>query len=251
MKKFFTILCVLVFVFISIFTVKQTQTKIVSTNPSTSGYAQILTNDCFLLQDTSNTEKKLFLLEQSYFVKVIEDFNNVFYRVNYLDFEGFVEKSKIKFVEEYPEIPFLCGITFDIYSLGNVCLRSSPKKLDDDSNILCTVPANTKNLLYYGKISGEEAIDGLGNVWYYSAYQDDLGNVYKGYVYSPLTNNLSSIASSDENLTYVNISSFVPVDNLLYLNLSTKNILIVITAIPTFFVVILFALPNKFKNNDT
>ena len=248
MKKFLIVFAVFLFIFVSIFTVKQTQTKVASTT-ATSGYAQIVTNDCYLLKN-ANQDSKYFLLEQSYFVKVTEDFDDVFFKVNYLEFDGFVEKSKVSFVEEYPDTPFLSGITFDIYSLGNVCMRSSPITLNDDSNILCTIPQNTKDLLYYGKISGEEAIDGLGNIWYYSAYQDEDNNVYKGYIYAPLVTNLSNITTSDQVVTFVDVVGFTPVDNLLYLNLSTKNMLIVITALPCIAVVLLMIVPSKIKQKE-
>ena len=244
MKKFFTIAVVLLFVFLSIFVVKSTQTKIVSTTNCTSGYAKVLTNDCYLLE-SPNENSHLFLLEQSYFVKVVDIYDNVFYKIKYLEFDGYIEKSKVGFVEEYPKEPFLTGITFDIYDLANVCMRSTPKNIPTDSNILCTINVSTKDLTYYGKCVGDEAMSGLGNIWYYAAYQDENGKVYKGYIYSPLTRNLSAIASSAENLSLVNVTNFVPVDNLLYLNLSTKNLLIVITTIPTLFIALLLAKNSK------
>lgn len=249
MKKLLIIVGVLLYVFVGIFTIKQTEVS-ATNSQNTSGYAKIVTNECYLLKDYQNLDSKYFLLEPTYFVKVLEETNNKYYKVEYLDFEGYVEKSNINFVEEYPENPYLSGITFDIYSLGNVCLRTSPETLDDDKNILCTIPSGTKNLLYYGKISGEEAIDGLGNIWYYAAFQDEHKNVFKGYIYSPLTNNLSTISNSDENLTFVNISNFVPLNNILYLNLSTKNLLIVLTAIPCIAVVLLLTVPTKISKKD-
>lgn len=246
MKRIMIIIGVLVFVFAGIFVVKQTEAK-VANSQNTSGYAKVITNDCYLL---SENESKYFLLEPTYFVKVIEETNDKFYRVQYLDFVGIVEKTQVQFVEEYPENPFLSGITFDIYPLGNVCIRSTPETLNDDTNILCTIPLSTKNLLYYGKISGEEAIKGLGNIWYYCAYQNENDEVFKGYIYSPLTNNLSTISSNEENLTPVNISNFVPLNNILYLNLSVKNMLIVITALPCIAVILLLTLPSKLSKKD-
>ena len=247
MKKVLAISVVLLFVFLSVITVKGTQTKLASTQSFTSCYAKVLTNDCYLLSSASE-DSKIFLLEQSYYVKVVDNFDDIYYKVKYLEFNGFVKKSNLGFVEEFPKEPFLTGITFDIYDLGNVCMRSTPQTVANDSNILCTIDISTKDLTYYGKCAGEEAISNLGNVWYYSAYQDKYGNLYKGYIYAPLTRNLSPIASSDENLSIVNISSFMPVDNLLYLNLSTKNMLIVITVIPTLFITLLLTKNSKKTN---
>ncbi len=249
MKKFWIIVLVLLFVVLSVVTIKGTQTRLVSSEPFTSGYAKVLSNDCYFLNEP-NENSRVFLLEQSYFVKVLETQDNAYFKVQYLEFEGFVLKSKLSFVEEFPQNPYLTGITFDVYDISNVCLRSSPETLDTDSNVLCTIKVSTKDLTYYGKCAGEEAVEGLGNVWYYSAYQDEYGNLYKGYIYSPFTRNLSAITSSSENLTLVSVTNFLPVDSLLYLNLSTKNMLIVVTTVPTLFVIYLFTKQGK-KRDET
>lgn len=247
MKRFFAVIFVLIFVFAGIFVVKKTQITKASASLS-SGYAQVLTNDCYLLSAPKfDDSSKLFLLEQSYFVKVVQDFDNRFFCVKYMDFDGYVAKEKIQFVEEYPNFPFLSGITFDTYDIANVCLRSSSKTPNDDSNIVCIVPKSSKNLLYYGKTTGEEAIDGLGNIWYFCAYENENGQVFKGYIYAPLTRNLSSITGSAEIVTPVNLTNFVPAESLLYLNLSTKNMLVVITSIPMIAVIILLTCPSKGK----
>lgn len=244
MKRLLIIFSVLLFVFFSVFVVKSTQTQLTSSNTFTSGYAKILTNDCYLCSKPNN-QTGLFLLEQSYFVKIIEASDDIYFKVQYLEFEGYVEKTKVNFVEEFPQEPYLVGITFDIYDIGNVCMRNTPMTIQNDSNILCTIKSSTKNLLYYGKCVGEEAINGLGNIWYYCGYEDEYGNIFKGYIYSPLTRNLSAISSSKESLTLVSVENFLPVENLLYLNLSTKNILILITSIPSLIVIYLFVKPSK------
>ena len=248
MKRLLIIVCTILFVLLSIFTTKATQTKIVNSEPFTSGYAKIISNDCYLLKNPDENSR-LFLLEQSYFVKVVEDYNATMFKVNYLEFDGYVLKSKISFVEEFPQNPFLSGITFDIYDISNVCMRSTPETLDTDENIVCTIKVSSKDLLYYGKCIGEEVVEGLGNIWYYSAYQDEHGEIFKGYIYAPYTRNLSAITSSLENLTLVNVSNFVPVESLLYLNLSTKNLLIAITIIPTIIIVWLFTKQGHVKQN--
>ena len=240
----------LAFVFLSVFVVKSTQTKMASADVFSSGYAKVLTNDCYLLKEPDG-KTGVFLLEQSYFVKVVDASNDVFFKVKYMEFDGYVLKSKVGFVEEFPKFPYLASITFDIYDLGNVCMRSSPFTKSDDSNILCTLNMSTKNVTYFGKCTGEEAIDGLGNVWYFAGYEDENGKLFKGYIYAPLTRNLSSIANSSENLTLVSIDNFLPVENLLYLNLSTKNMLIIITSLPTIFVIYLLTKTSKNKNIES
>jgi hypothetical protein len=92
MKKILTISLVLLFVFCSIFLVKTKQSQLASTDAFTSGYAKVLTNDCYLLKSPENNSG-IFLLEQSYFVKVLEVYDNLYFKVQYLEFEGYVEKK--------------------------------------------------------------------------------------------------------------------------------------------------------------
>lgn len=247
MKKLFCILGCFLFIFCSIFLVKQFEFEQTSTQ-NISGYACVKTNDCYLykyLIDNPLVESRYFLLEKSYFVKVIESANDEFYKVKYIDKLGYVKKSNIEFVEEVPQNPFLEEITFDIYSLSNVKLRNEPSTKNGISSIVSTIPASQKNLTYIGKISGEESIKGLGNIWYYCEYTLADNSKICGYIYSPLTNNLSPINENCENLTTVSINQFVPLNSLLYLNINTKNLIILIILIPSVYVLYLFTKPTK------
>ena len=108
MKKLITIVFVFAIIFASIFVVKSTQSTMANAKPTTSGYAKVVTNDCYFL-NLPDKNSKVFLLEQSYFVFVTENFDDTFFKVKYLEFEGYVEKNKVCFVEEYPESPYLVG----------------------------------------------------------------------------------------------------------------------------------------------
>jgi hypothetical protein len=136
------------------------------------------------------------------------------------------------------------GITLDIGSTPAL-LRSDPGTENGDSNILVVVPKDTKNLIYMGKISGEESISGLGNIWYFVSYCNEFNQTYSGYIYSPQVLNLSPITKNEESLTSVNISAFTPLDTLLYLNLSTKNIMLLIITMPTILILYLLVKPSK------
>lgn len=246
MKKFFYIALCFLFIFFSIFLVNSTATENVSGNLS-SGYAVVSTNNCYFykfLMDSLDVNSKYFLIEKSYFVKVLSKTNEEFYKAEYNGIVGYVNKSDIEFVKEVPLCPYLNNITFDITSSSSVELRTEPTTKNGIGTVITTLPANTKQLNYIGKITGEESIKGLGNIWYYASFLIDDKQVF-GYVYSPLTKNLSPIVENNENLTIVSVSTYVPLTSLLYLDLSTKNLIILIISVPALVVIYLFTKPTK------
>lgn len=246
MKKFLIIASVFLFIFASIFLVNYTSAEEVNTT-QTSGYACIKSNNCYLykyLADNPSLTSKYFLLEKSYFVKVIESADEDFFKVEYNGILGYVKKSQVDFVEEIPELPFLENITFDIYSASNVELRNEPSTKNGIGSILISVPSGQKDLTYYGKITGEESINGLGNIWYYCSYNFEGKDIF-GYVYAPLTLNLSPICENSQILTPVTITNYVPLNNLLYLNVNTRNLIILVITLPAIYILYLFVKPSK------
>ena len=96
MKKNFIILTIIVYVLCcSYILFSLNGTDSVYTNNDI--YGKVIVNNCYLkktptqINDTSNL---YFLLEESYFVKVIAEEND-FYYVQYLDLTGYIEKSAI------------------------------------------------------------------------------------------------------------------------------------------------------------
>lgn len=251
MKKFLIIVGCYIFLLVGIFVVNNSLIQETS-GQNTNGYALIKNNNCYLYKyvvENPLFESKYFLLEKTYFVKVIENANEDFYKVLYGDITGYVKKNEIEFVEETPENPFLENITFDIYSGSSVELRNEPSTKAGVGSIITTIPLGQKNLFYYGKIAGEESIKGLGNIWYYCSYTLSNGVSVKGYVYAPLTTNLSPITENNEQLTTVSLQTYVPINNLLYLNINTKNLIILLLTIPSLFVIYLFIKPTKILKN--
>lgn len=246
MKKFISITIVVLFVLASLSTVFYEQKKQASAI-GTSGFAQINYNNVYLYKsptEDESLENKYFLLEESYFVKVTEDTNDFFYKVEYLNITGYVKKSNLSFVAEIPNQPYLVGITLDIPTTPAL-LRSEPTTKNGDESIMTIIPKLTKDLTYYGKIAGEESVNSLGNIWYYISFTTEFNQTFSGYVYSPQTINLSPITKNEESLTTVNISAFTPLDTLLYLNLSTKNIMLLIITLPTVAILYLLVKPTK------
>ena len=79
-------------------------------------YGQIITNNAYLKKSPTKPNDILntyFLLEESYFVKVLSEEKD-YYFVEYLDINGYIDKSAINLVNEIIETPYLNNITFDI-----------------------------------------------------------------------------------------------------------------------------------------
>lgn len=248
MKKLLIIAGTITFILVSIFVINSSIDAEQVNTTQTSGYAIIKDNNCYFYRTTNTKSRfsdRFFLLEKSYFVKILENTNDDYYKAEYNGIVGYVQKKDIDFVEEVPLMPYLEDITFDIYSGSSVCLRTEPTTQNGIGTIITTLPANKKNLSYYGKITGEESINGLGNIWYYCSYKTSENKEIFGYIYSPQTLNLSPITENNESVTTVSIKDYAPIYSLLYLNLSTKNLIILALALPSLFVIYLFVKPTK------
>ena len=147
MKKFLIITMSITFILVSIFVINSSiDAEQVSTN-QTSGYAVIKDNNCYFyrtINSNSMFSDRFFLLEKSYFVKILENTNNNYYKAEYNGIIGYVQKKDIEFVEEVPLNPFLEDITFDIYSGSSVSLRTEPTTQNGIGTILTTLPASKK-----------------------------------------------------------------------------------------------------------
>ena len=168
---------------------------------------------------------------------------------------GYKKKSDIHYIafstKDIADVSSFRSIFFDVDAKQ---LKKLPNALSPEIKSLIA-EKNNEIISEQYKIRKLQALDGNVSFIYnqktdFFKTQNTYGEIFKGYIYSAYARNLSAITSSNENLTVVNVSNFVPVDSLLYLNLSTKNLLIVITIIPTLVVVWLFTKQGKAKNNE-
>lgn len=246
MKKVIIIALTFAFIIGSLVFLSFWQTKTTMAE-SLSGYAQVVYNNVYLYRYPSETQEyynRYFLLEPTYFVKLIEKTNDYFYKVEYLDLQGYVKISDVELVSETPKMPYPENITFDIYNKSNAILRSEPTTENNNNSILKILNSSTKNLTFYGKISGEESLLGCGNIWYYCKHTNIDGQSTYGYIYSSLTSNLSPILQNEEVVSTVNANT-ISITDLLYLNLSTQNITLLILSLPCLVIVYLFVKPTK------
>ncbi len=232
MKKHLIILCLIIYVSISCYLLYNISLPLPVSNENNL-YGRILTNTLLLktptkIEDYSNS---YFLLEESYFVNVINTENDNYYYVNYLNLTGYVKKNDIELVSQQISSPYLKDIKFDI--VKDCFLYLEPKN-NNNSQILPLSPQNS--ISYYGKIYGDEISQNSGNVWYYCVIANNENSLY-GYIHSSYTNNLSPIVHNTEySSKYINKTQ---VNSLLNLNLSSQTIIIISISLPVFILLII------------
>lgn len=179
-------LCLLVFGILSF-----CSPNITFANENSVCFARITGEQVFLQKDLQTTSV-LFELPTSYFVKILSEAEDFFY-VEYDGVFGYVGKADLTKVYETPKLPFPENVCFNIFSAGSASLKTTPSA---DGQTLAYV-SETKTLKYFGKTQGYEAISGLGDVWFFAELNQD-GQKIQGYVYAPLTTNLSEIPLNTE-----------------------------------------------------
>ncbi len=239
MKKHLIVLSLVIYVVISCFLLNNlNKTTPVSSNSTL--YGRVVTNNAMLLKMPTKAEDSLncyFILEETYFVIIINEENNDFYYVSYQDIKGYVKKNDIQLVNEQISFPFLTNITFDIIK---PCFITNTPKNNISSQIISLSPQT--NIVFYGKIYGDEIYKNSGNLWYYCKIQNDDNSIF-GYIHSSYTNNLSPITQNFEVTTKFLSSN--QTSNLLNLNLTSQTTLIIVVSLPILF--ILFLLLKGFK----
>lgn len=204
-------------------------------------YAQVRADTTSLYKTPSESDV-LFYLPNSYFVMLLSNYNNKFYKVQYRDTTGYVLKSSVTPIRETPQTPYLTDVTFWVFSNDGNQLREKPTK---NSTVLRTVEL-LNNIDYYGIITGDELVKNRGTTWYYCKYNGTFG-----YLYAGLCDNLTLITSNTENVT-VNASPFPSDDtdylyNLVNLTSSLKILLIVLVTLPSGIIIWLLFRKTKTK----
>lgn len=201
-------------------------------------YAQIIESTA-LYKDEKSLENSniICLLEPTYFVQIISDFNDNLLLVSYHGINGYVQKKSIKFITGSPKIPYpILNLT-----CSNKCnLRSSPKS---DSTTLIPIPTNAE-VKYIGKVYGDSIMDYNGETWYFIEYLGVRGYIYNGYISSlPVVLPNTETVSFFENYDYLSVNP-----------LSNESCIIIISliTIPSIFILILlFKKPKPIKKKQT
>ncbi len=175
---------------------------------STTYFARIMQDEVYLYKTPLNVDDVsniYFSLPKTYFVELVEE-ESGFYKVNYLNFNGYIKKECVQPIVGAPITPFLENINFRVYSEQSRDLRTEPNTKSGSSSQVAYIPLLNRNLTYYGKIVGESLIDGRTNIWYYCKYSADKD--YYGYVYSDFCDELSEIKLNTEEVTYTSSPNF-------------------------------------------
>lgn len=209
-------------------------------------YARIIQDDCNLYispVDVDDYTNVLFVLPKTYFVQLIDNAGNDFFKVKYKSFFGYVKKDKVQTVVGTPQTPYLDDLNFRVFADLSRDMRSCPSTKNGSANQIVYIPSLSRNLVYYGTISGESLIDGRTDVWYYCKYTAEQD--YYGYIYSDFCDELQTpLPSNTETLEYTTAPNFnisqseqtaLPLEN------KTTGIIIAILSIPAcLFVYLLF-----------
>jgi len=193
----------------------------------------------------------LFIVPETYFVMIIDSISDNCYKVQYGDYVGYIDSTKITIATFIPIVKTLDGVVCDIKDSSGTQVWSKPSA---NSSIFTTIPASTKNIKYIASVYGEKPNGGENNLWYYISYtpENNSTNVYEGYVYSENITNLSEIISNTEtNPEVINNNSID--ENTIYISSPVKIILISIVAIPIIilFLIILHKISKIFQNKKS
>ena len=205
-------------------------------NANTGVYAQILQSGCYLYKtpvDNTNYLNVYFMLENSYFVELLNDYNDEFFKAKYMDVVGYVKKNQVQCVQGSPKTPYLTSVSFRVYNNISRSMYDKPFANTNNPTLKVYLPLYCDDLIYYGKVYGESAIEERTNVWYYCKYTV---TGMCGYVYSDSCDKMSTIVPNSEKLPY--ISS--PIWNT---NVSTTTQLISVNSKPFKVTTILISIP--------
>ncbi len=246
MKKFIVYIAILVACFLIIFNFNNHKVLTTSSQQSTTIFGRVITNNSFFYS-SNNSNAPLFLLQQTYFIKLLSQPDETYFEAEYLGITGYVKKEDIEVVNETPLSPYLNNINFNIVSTSSCNLRSSPSSAQN--NVLKTIPSSTASLQYIGKITGNEAQENLGNVWYYCKYTDSQSSSTYGYIYSPLAVNLTGISPNFERTSLKTDFTFNNINQNLNISNNATLALTLIVTLPSLFILYLLFKPSKVKKS--
>ncbi len=214
-------------------------------------------SETYLYSSTDNLEaSQLFILPESYFVELLSNATESLYYARYNDVYGYIKKALVKPVKSEPQMPFLNNVSFRVFVPSGANLRSTPQNLGA-TNLIYSIPFLETNILYYGKISGEEAISKKGTTWFFCKYY--VNNLsYSGYVYSPLCDCLSPISKNEEVVEFISTPLVFEEDitqtstnKMEGLSQTAQTIIIVAISLPCLLFIYLLFKPTRIIENSS
>lgn len=140
---------------------------------------------------------------------------------------------------------------FRVFAPSGLHLRTSPHESEGPYNIITTIPYLENNLIYYGKVFGEEAISNKGDLWYYCKYITN-EEQFCGFVYSVFCDMLKEIPPNTEQLDITDAPIFDQpsketnnTDKLSTLSKPAQIVIIALVCLPCLLIVYLLFKPTK------
>lgn len=195
--------------------------------------------------DSTESSNVYFYLPTTYFVRYNSTFDEQFLNVTYQEFTGYVLLDNVTRVYSTPQTPYATNLTFSVSGIANLVLRSEPTTL---AEYIGTIPFNATNIEYFGSIIGEQSNSELSNIWYYCRYKSYEQGILTGYVYAPLTQNLTVIEPNTEEVE-TEPSKTTNTDTIIASELQTGvNLLLILgLTIPAILLLILVFRPERHK----
>ena len=218
-------------------------------------FARVENNETYIYSlPNDKSENMLFEIPKTYFVELISQYNETFYKAKYLDLTGYVKINEVTPVSNTPTSPYASEITFRVYSSDGINIRSEPHTKNGLETIKGSLTVLDENIMYYGKISGEEVIKNRGTTWYYCKYKNNR-EVIMGYVYAGFCDMLTTIEEHDEETIACDnpfINNNIEINTSIKSNeVNIKNLILIFTIIPTLFLIFLLFKPFKILENES
>lgn len=206
-------------------------------------YAKVETENAFMYTTPNSEDKnKLFILPQTYFVKLINVANDDFYYCSYKDIKGYVKKNEVVAMNGTPAHPYVEGL-FRTFSLEGLGIYSSPQLSSE--KCLATIPYLTDDLIYYGTITGQELIPEKSDQWIYCKYNDE--SSVCGYVYSVFCDKVPKITDNTESFEIIS-NPFTKTTKPSELSPVAMGFIIVGVALPCLIVLFFLIKPTLLKD---
>ena len=198
--------------------------------------------------------KILFYPEISYFVQILQPESSNFYKIKYMDIEGYILSSDLVFISGTPLNPFPSDVNIKILANGGLNLRSSPTSSEGPFNIITTLPFLENNIQFIGRTHGEEYAPGMSDLWYYCRYYNNQSYLY-GYLYSVYCYPLAEIKPNLEQFDIVDKPYFPEIsvetqtnnDALSKLPKEAQIVVIIVVCAPCILIVYLLFKPTKLQ----
>lgn len=202
-----------------------------------SFWAKVQQENCHFYVQPSN-ESKLFVLPNSYFVKLIGETDG-FYHAQYKDIVGYVKKDEVSAMDGTPLTPYFVEKFRAFLPSGTGLYAISCMK---DEYKIVDIPYLYEELVYYGSIEGEQSIPEKSNLWHYCRYQDQCG-----FVYSIFCDKLISPPINNETFELIENPSFEKNTTISALSPTAMSFIIIGVSLPCLIVLYLLIKPNMMK----